>query len=408
MNGIRPWRGQDFAILLTLLVLGLALRSWSATTRRPPVGDERVYQAYVEWTQQHGFSNYADLVETFLQDQRDAAEPLLPPTRVVFVAGGRCIQLLTGWSAIESLRHFALLSSVGLLLSGWAMAWLLRGPPLAHGTLLLLAVSPLQLICCRYAFVDVAFAFTVSLGLVALAWAWRGQYRAAAAGIVVAFPLIVLTKESAAFIVPALLAGLWRPWRMADADGRRVLLLGVLGAGALSALAVGWLFGGLGPWLEAVLMLAAKTKTSQYSATYQNGPWFRYIFDYLLVAPVALLGFVFCLREARRELAPSGDGFLLFFGLSLLPMSLLEAGFNLRFALVWDPLLRLFLAAGVLRWGPESTARARLGAWVLVGIAVVEAAHFAFHFAHGRLYDPVTLSLLRALGVYRGDYLYDR
>lgn len=401
----RPTR-SDWLVLLLLLGLGLGLRLWSTAGRQPAVGDERVYQAYVEWTERNGFLNYPDLVEQFLESQRKEAEPLLPPTRVTFVAGGRAVQALTGWSALDALRHFALLCSVGMLFATWWIGWLLRGPVLAHGALLLLAVSPLQLHCGRFAFVDVAFAGATTLGLLVVALAHAGRLRAAAGGLVLAIPLVFLTKESAVFALPALAVGLWDPWRAAPADGRRRLALGGAAGTALTAFAVGLLFGGTENFLDGALMLAAKTKTSDYSATYQNGPWFRYLVDYLLMSPLTLLAVI---ATASRWPARLGSGAIAlgaFVLLTLLPMSLLEAGLNLRFALMWDPVLRLLLAGAIVLPAAGASPRPKLAWTALLLLALADLVHYARFFQRAGLYDPITLGLLRALGWYRGDDLF--
>ena len=163
----------------------------------------------------------------------------------------------------------------------------------------------------------------------------------------------------------------------------------------------GKIFGGPGPFLAGAQMLARQTAMSEYSLTYQSGPWFRYCVDYLLMAPVAFLAFVATMPRVWQEAGwPPGRCLFLFLFLLLLPMSLLgSGGINLRFALAWDPALRLLLAAGFFLAFPRR-------GWLALGfLAAADLAHFLVFFSDGQTYDPVTLYLLRALGIYRGGNL---
>lgn len=397
------WR--DAAILGLLLLLGCGLRLHQ-TAYRAPMGDENLYVAYLNWTKQYGFLAYPDLVDGFLNGQREAKEPMLPPTRVVFVAVGRALEAVTGWPAIEALRSVSRLSSMVLLLSIWWLAYLLRGPTLAHLSLLLLTVSPLQLHSIHFAFVDAVFALAVSLGLICVALLQTGRVRLGSISLALALPLIVLTKESAVFALPALALMLIWPWRQLNGSERRQVIFGLVVGAVLTALVVGIFFGSALDFLSAVLLLAAKTKGSQYSATYQNGPWFRYILDYLLVSPVILLGFVACAARVGREMAPAGRMLLVFLGVTLVPMSMLEAGFNLRFALMWDPVVRIVLAGGILLNFADDAAGRRRAFLAAALLAAADLCQYCLYFSDGLLYDPVTLALLRMVGIYRGDYVF--
>lgn len=394
-SALRP---RDAALLALLLLVGgwLRFHPWHVPK---PVGDENVYASYVEWTQHNGLWSYPDLVEEYLAHQEGQTDSLLPPTRLSLVASGFLVSTLTGWSAIDSLRFVTRCASVLLLGLVWLLGWHLRGPLWAHGATLLLAVSPLQLHSARIAFVDLSLALATTFALLCVVFFHLGRVRAAAIGLVFALPALVLTKESAVISLGALgLILSWLAWQ-ADPAARRTLLLGCLGGALLTATLVAIFFGSLDRFAKAVSLLAAQTRQSPYSITHQSGPWLRYLLDYLLISPVVLLGFLAVVGRVWREGGEAGRMLLVFLALSVLPMALLgQSGLNLRFALPWDPVIRLVLAAGL-----ASAAPARAGLF-LVLLAAADLAHYLVYFTDGRLYDPVTFTLLRSLGIYRGEY----
>lgn len=398
------FRARDACLLGLLLLLGgsLRLHTWYETVA---IGDEHTYATYLRWVLRHGVGAYPELLEQYREQQDKAKVGILPPTRFTFIAASAATVWVFRVSPVDGLRAVAKTASILMLLLVWASAWLLRGPPVAHGTLALLAVSPLQVQAATYGFIDIVFACAVAVALLGVALWVAGGVRAAAGVLALALPLMVLTKESAAFLLPALALAFYLGRGNHGAAEWRVLCLGAVGGAVLTALAVGIFFGGLGEFYGAVVAHGSRVSSSGYSVAYQSGPWFRYAADYLLMTPVVFLGFVACAGRTWREGAAPGRAVLALLAVSLLPMALLPAGLNLRFALPWDPLVRFSCVLGM--WlacaGQTSPSPARRFAWIIGLMAAADLAHFLCFFSDGQTHDPTTLNLLRALGIFRGE-----
>lgn len=130
---------------------------------------------------------------------------------------------------------------------------------------------------------------------------------------------------------------------------------------------------------------------ANYVVQYQGGPPHRYLFDFFLTAPfVSLLAVaaVFCNDKRIRAIA-------LFVFIALATMSIIPSK-NLRFIVMLDPMIRLLAA-----WFVTSRA------WNLAAIAIANAAIelelFYTIFIRGAVYDPVTQSILEALGAVPRD-----
>ncbi len=393
-----------FAVFVLIGLTGfLRFHSWYEP---PPVGDEKVHAAYVDWVLKNGFGNYPELLTQYGVIQDGSIEPILPPTRFCFVALGVGVCKIRGGDSIGALRVVSKLASLGIVALGIALGFLLGGRQAALLSGLFLAVSPLQLHCARIGFVDVLFGLTVLTALVGLVLLYTSAERFGCAVLLVSLPAIVLTKESAVFVLPALVGAVMlgqpTPNRRAD----RLFLIAIVGGALGTSLLMLVLFGGVDRFVDAVLATAVRLPNSEYSMTYQSGPWFRYLVDYMLVSPILFVAFVW----AFGYLSDSKDAprmLMVFLIASYVPMVLIKGGTNLRFALTWEPALVVLLATALVR-RLGSTRWATSGAlWIGVVIAAMALGHFFSFFPSARPYDLVTLSLLRIVGIYRGDYTYD-
>ena len=366
--------------------------------------DEKIYGTYILTLCGHGVSGLRTVAEAWPGDERLNKGPL--PFRVAFLATGAAVHRVLGG---DPLANLALVSHGFGILTVLAAGWLFRRwfPPLpaAVATLLVLA-SPLLLGLSRRALQDTCLAFFAVLALALLDRAWREQRRADLVGLTVVLTLGWMTKESmlflhAVFAVLAVYYGVTVGWR------GRWPLLAVFGVppllyfGMCVALA-----GGLHPVIETFTVYGRQQLAIPYARAFQQGPWYRYLADLVLVSPLTFLLALAGLAETGR--APAGyrlgaaalgtlAGLAVFTCLPLLNVRLL--------AFVEVP-LRALAAAGLgalaqrlptPRWG-------RPALWLVAGATVaiaVDASQFVRLFETGRLYDPVTAELIRAGGFVR-------
>jgi hypothetical protein len=262
----------------------------------------------------------------------------------------------------------------------------------------LLITSPLQIYLAQRALLDDYFAFLAVLA----AWlAWENLQKPRNLGLLIAYSasltLLVLTKENAAFVVFALV-GIFAFNRFLKLGVvTPQLIVATLAGPLLAVLVLAVMIGGLGEWLRFYLMFESKSSNNWYNVLVQDGPWFRYLIDFILIAPlttVFALGGIFRLRQCERA-----DVFMAtFLGLSFLCMSPLRYGLSLRFAVYWEvPIFWLAcsqVAALRSRWSPRWRETAATMLIIILGGGGI--LQYQRVFVAGGIYDPVTYHLARA------------
>jgi 4-amino-4-deoxy-L-arabinose transferase-like glycosyltransferase len=151
--------------------------------------------------------------------------------------------------------------------------------------------------------------------------------------------------------------------------------------------------------------LVTSAMKAPYVVQYQSGPPHRLLLDFFITTPLvsilAAAAIVFIALTASKR---GSERSIALFAVVAMAIFALVPSKNLRFHVMLDPFLRL-LAAWIIA-STAVTARA-LSAWILAAVAAANAAieieifHTIF-IAHDG-YDPVTQTLLQALGALPRD-----
>jgi hypothetical protein len=140
---------------------------------------------------------------------------------------------------------------------------------------------------------------------------------------------------------------------------------------------------------------------AEYATQYQTGPPHRLIIDSMAIAPIVTMFAILAAGFIAFRFSQTGESdwnlLILLAGIAvahaLLPSK------NLRYVIEADPLARLLVASFVWR---EIRARGLGWPTAVAAVAVngaVELVLFVAVFVRGAVYDPVTDSVLRALGM---------
>ena len=235
----------------------------------------------------------------------------------------------------------------------------------------LLACAPLQIYLAQRALIDGYFAFW---SIAALWLAWENLQRPRHWGWLSAYTLcltiLVLTKENAAFVVFAIFGVLLLNRLLRLGTLTPQLLAATMLGPALGVLILAALVGGIWEWVEFYRMFVAKSRTNFYSILAQDGPWYRYAVDFVIISPLVCAcacGGVF--RLGRRDRA--GLFLTLFLLLSLAAMSLVRYGISLRYAAFCDLPIAWLACAQVLalsrRLAPRRAAFVATISFLLLG-----------------------------------------
>jgi hypothetical protein len=329
------------AIFLFGCVLRLAV--WHPAGYQPGF-DEQVYVSYVEQLDANGVSGFPGIVKNYISEVQKAEFVYLPPFRIAYTLPAWMLAHLFHCDNYQALRIVSALASCAFVLAGFFFARRWLSPRQALAALGLLAFAPLQIHLGQFAFIDAVAGFWAILA-VACTWESLQQPRHPgwlASAALSFFGLCLAKQETATFIAIFLFLALvaarplhWSaeyPWRQALAMG----LAGLAGVILLAALS-----GGLAPMLEAFSIYRERAKTLPYTIQTGDGPWHRYLLEYLLINPLAFLlavGFAF---RADFELKVNAY-FLALFAVTGVVMTSIPYGMNIRHTVMWDLPLALF------------------------------------------------------------------
>lgn len=440
-------------VALLALVAALVLPTLERIRYAQPL-DEGAYLAAVQRIHSDGLGA---LPATFREYVATPERWILPsPLRVghTLVASAWCS--IFG-ASFQALSWLSLASHLALVAIVWAMTRRAKGELAAIGVAALVAFSSLGLGLSRRALLDphaaawlalACWAFLESLGSFDSGGSGasradstvrdarrsassasgpdahsvnEGRRRASSARalsmwralFVVAFAAAVLVREaSILWLVPLALVGGCELALKRSAVNPLALLALLAAPIVLVALALVTAAGGVEPLLATVRTVRASLATNAYAREQMSGPWFRYVVDLALlspgiVLPALLAAGAFAASAARASVERSFERRWLVIALgALAALAFVEK--DARYALV------LYVPAALGAWsafevatawlaGRLGVARTRALALVIVAlVAASEVRSYRYLFVERALYDPVTSSLVRLRGLFRG------
>jgi len=394
--------GRLRAGTVLLLVLAAVMGFRLLTFGPPDLNgfDESVYTHYGEVLGRGGVSGLRRVAENWASHEQLRKGPL--PFRVAFIgAGALCCRVLGEYRpfgfALVSLVGGLLLAVAGVLL---ARRWMngIAGPVVAG---VLCGVSPLATGLSRRALQDSMFAALVVLAFWSLdRFMEKRQGRDAAALGSVLF-IGFLTKESMLFVYPLLLAIFLIRGGLRNRQGIAPLAAAIILPPVAALGVMAYVAGSLQGLMSTYSTYSEMQRTIPYALAWQQGPWFRYLVDFMLISPVVVL---LAAVGATSAGAFSGRGRALLATVLVLGLAVFSCLplLNLRIVLFLDTPLRILAAGGVVALGQRFGRNAREATLILVGVAAIamllDLVQFHTFFVSGGVYDPVTANLIKALG----------
>lgn len=365
------------SLLLPLLVVGAAIRIAANNVVEFSRADETVYLLYAKALA--AGEGYPRVIRMFVDD---AGMWVFPnPLRWSYLGVAALFS-----SSHESLATLSTISGIAAVALTYWIARELFGETVALAATALAATSPLQLALGRRALADEFFCAAVLASIAGLLMYARTKRVVWLVGWVIATTIAIAAKEQFLFIYPVVLLFWWLRTRAAHP------------AWALPPLLFYAIFCVLARDFTSFIRIAriiTGVMTAPYAEQYQSGPPHRLILDSLAIAPlvtIAALAALLAVALRREAFAPEVRQLALLVAGILLVHAAIPSQ-NLRYIVSVDPLLRVLAAAYLV-------LQARSGRFVAGALglnAAVELLLFHRVFIEGRVYDPVTAELLRAL-----------
>jgi 4-amino-4-deoxy-L-arabinose transferase-like glycosyltransferase len=362
--------------------------------------DEGLYREYVNALSNGGLGSYPDIVQGYIDVQKNLPGSILPPLRFLYIFTAYLWHSIIGSEALESLYQVASFFSMLTLGLAAFFAWRLRGATWALAVAALMAVAPAQIHMSQHALVDGFFTFWALLVL----WLFWESLQAPRdwrwlVGYIFALALLILTKENSFFVWVALVVLLiTNRWLHFGTVTRELVVATVLGP-LLGAVALIFLAGGIGIFVQSYQLSVGKNFQLHYAILTGDGPWYRYLVDLLLVSPIVLIlafGTIFRLNRAMKpELFMS-----IFIAASYLVMCNVKYGMNLRYANMWDMPLRFLAFTEIVALASLAKYyRGAIIAGAVVSLAAIEFHQYIVLAVRYPLYELITHDLLQALQI---------
>lgn len=249
-----------------------------------PQADEGFYLHYSTRVAKEGWAVFPTLFQEYLLGE--PTHSYFPsPLRVTgLMLGGLAVRM--GGASFVSLSLLSLLAFLSLLTLLYGSVCREWGERTAGWTGLLLSVAPLHLAMARRAISDTLISFLFVACLWVFWWALSGPKEGSLrrwGGVAFLYALTFLTKASAFVLIP--ISFCFLVW---DAFRRKSLSVGFLAVSVIPlAIVLAVVVAATGS-LEVLLQTIRFSQGayhSRFAQLYLQGPWFRYVIDFLLISP---------------------------------------------------------------------------------------------------------------------------
>src|SRR6202011_3435557 len=136
---------------------------------------------------------------------------------------------------------------------------------------------------------------------------WRRRSVLAHVSLGICLCLALLTKESALLLYPMMAIAAAYYYRAMKLRPSRWLVLPLVPAPLIYLLIEIGICGGIGNFIGTYRTYASLQQTLDYTIHYEKGPWFRYLLDFLAIAPVVFIAAIIGLSApASSDLTRQG------------------------------------------------------------------------------------------------------
>ncbi|MCM8778966.1 MAG: glycosyltransferase family 39 protein [Candidatus Omnitrophica bacterium] len=382
-----------FLIILTisLTVLFLSLKYINFI----PGPDESYYFNYAKYINDKGISGFAYLFRDYVENKEKWIYP--SPIRIGFIILSSLLLKLFG-NSVLNLVYLSLFSYA--LFLGISLYFLRKyfDERIALLTMFILTFSPLNMAMAKRALIESTLNMFSALSLW-LFWEFLRE-RSCLKYILFTFTFFytILIKETAVLLSPFFIIFLLFRKVFLKRD---VYLKDYLCASILPFAMVGIVYiilGGFSYIVETIKISLYSPKTNPYALSFQSGPWYRYIIDFLLLSPgvvILTIGFIFSFSPAKAD-----DELLLYLLLMIVTIFFLFNIFSksVRFIIILDMPMRLFSVLMLKNLSERIFLRHGRAFWIslVIIISLLDFINFYHLFVYWGIYDPVSYFLLKA------------
>lgn len=382
--------------MLWLLIITVAVRLPTMFGVKRTGWDERAYVVFAQTLDKHGVSGIRQWMHDYPTNESLQKSPLL--LRVGFVVPAMLTCKILGGFNVDNLAWLSFVCGIALVLVGAQFAENLAGRKVSILCGILLITSPLGAGLSRRAMQDTFAALVFLACLYFFDQCWRRRSVLANVSLSICLCLALLTKESALLLYPMMAIAAAYYYRAMRLRPLPWLLLPLVAAPLIYLLIEISICGGIGNFIGTYRTYVSLQQTLDYTVRYEKGPWFRYLLDFLALAPVVFIAAIIGFFARSEEPIRHGRNLaLIYFAAGILLFAQMPI-VNVRLVLFIDMFLRLGAAVAIAHFAAQSGEKwSRRVFYLAIALLVVtDVWQFYQIFVIGNVYSPTTFLLLRA------------
>src|SRR5947207_69898 len=386
--------------MILLLVITVAVRLPTMFGVKRTGWDERAYVVFAQTLDKGGVSGIRQWMHDYPTNESLQKSPLL--LRVGFIVPAMLTCKILGGFNVDNLAWLSFGCGIGLVLLGARFAENLAGRKMSTLCGILLITSPLAAGLSRRAMQDTFAALVFLACLYFFDQCWRRRSVLAHVSLGICLCLALLTKESALLLYPMMAIAAAYYYRAMKLRLSPWLVLPLVTAPLIYLLIEIGICGGIGNFIGTYRTYASLQQTLEYTVHYEKGPWFRYLLDFLAIAPVVFIaGILGFFARSEDPIRHGRNLALIYFTSGVLLFGQMPIA-NVRLVLFIDMFLRLGAAVAIAHFATQSGEKwSQRVLCLAIGIFVLtDAWQFYQVFVIGNVYSPTTFLLLRAEGFY--------
>jgi 4-amino-4-deoxy-L-arabinose transferase-like glycosyltransferase len=362
--------------------------------------DEQAYVVFAEALSQHGVGSIRQWLHDYPGNQNLQKSP--PMLRVGFLAPAILTCRALGGFTADNLAWLSFASGIAFVLVGACFAERLGGREISVLCGLLLVCSPLAAGVSRRAMQDEYAALLMLGSLYFFDCCWRRRSIVHLVLLGTSLCLALLTKEASALLYPIMVVAAIYYFVVMQKRPSAWLLLPLIAAPVVYLGIEVAVCGGIDDFVRSYRSYASLQETLKYTQQFEKGPWFRYLLDFFVIAPLAFMAAIVGFAVSTTEGIHHGRNLaLIYFSAAILFFSQMPV-VNVRLLVFADMFLRFAAATGIIylagKFAPRWSRRILYGSLAL--IVVGDVFQFYRLFVFGNVYNPTTFHLLKAEGFY--------
>jgi len=393
--------------------------------------DENTYSFYMNAVNDYGIMAISSLSQTYYKVPENERPP--SPLRAFFIFTGALTCQVFEACGLENLAMISLFSRIILILITFFWLSKLFDVKIAFSSAVLLLLSPVGLWSSERALQDSFFALLAIAAIISYHYCWK---REKLSDPIIFGTILVagfLTKESMFFFYPCFLViGIYY-WNQNKNFPWKKTAIPLILSPFLYLFIISMIVGSLGAVIAHYIFFQQGMDKIEYVVRFQFGPWYRPIIDWMLVSPLAfLLAVVGTIIPVSSEKINKGRNLMALYLISGLLVFGAFSIQNLRYVLFLDVFICVLAVIGALSLSEKIEAvfhpyilrsigknektisffsslakiknrRYQTAIFLLILFIVVgtEILQFFKIFVVAGVYDPVTSTLMSALGFVR-------